>query len=91
MSDLNIDNKPAFPVTDRNADFFITELAHMSESYDRQYANVSRRLTVLEQNSKESYDDDPTKMIGSIVGIMIAMQLLPVIVDMVKAWRQPKA
>jgi len=90
MSDLNVDNKPALTVPDRNADFFITELAHMSESYDRQYANVSRRLTVLEQNSKESFDDDPTKMIGSIVGIMIAMQLLPVIVDTIKAWRQPK-
>jgi len=77
--------------TDRNADFFITELAHMSESYDRQYTNVSRRLTVLEQKNKSDYDDDPTKMMASVVGIIIAMQLLPVIVDMVKAWRQPKA
>lgn len=87
MSEETIETK-----TDRNADFFITELAHMSESYDRQYTSVSRRLAVLEQNAKGSYDDDPMKMMGPVIGIIIAMQLLPVIVEAVQAWRgKPKA
>jgi len=74
-------------IKDRNADFFITELVNMSGTYERQYASLSRRVATLEQNAKGQYDDDPMKGIGTVIGIIVAIQLLPVIVEAIQSWR----
>ncbi len=81
------------PIQDRNADFFITELAHMhdeTEKYKSHLISVSKRVSVLEENAKGSYDDDPSKMMASVVGVIVLMQLLPVIVEMIQNWRGKK-
>jgi hypothetical protein len=48
---------------------------------------LSRRITDLENAARGHHNDDPLGGMGSLLWIMAALTLLPVVLDMVKTWR----
>jgi hypothetical protein len=64
-------------------DFFIKELAHMEQDSVKMYTSLSRRIAALEQKGKSS--DDPEKMIIQVIGVMLLLQMLPVVVDIIRS------
>lgn len=72
--------------TPKGADFFISELAHMEQENVRRYMALSTRLASLERKGKTS-SDDPMNMLGSVILVMVVLQVLPVVIDLlVRKW-----
>ncbi len=63
---------------------WLTTMADMQIQADQRYAHLSRRMSALEQKGK-SIGDDPEKMIGSLFMILMVINLLPLLIDMVRA------
>jgi len=54
---------------------------------ERRYNSVARRLTELEDKSP-SREDDPMKAIGSMIVVMVLLQVvLPLVGEMIMRWR----
>lgn len=66
----------------------------MADLYERmsrvetRNVEMSRRVTSLEDRNRGLLDDDPTKLITSmVVGMLVLQVILPMIMDMVAKWR----
>ena len=70
-----------------SVEFFINELARMDSAHERFRENVARRLVILEERTKGSPDDDISKMMGTVLLVLIGLQLLPIVLDMVRSWK----
>jgi hypothetical protein len=67
--------------------FFINELARMDAAHERFRENTARRLVILEERTKGTPDDDVSKMMGTVLLVLIGLQLLPIILDMIRSWK----
>lgn len=70
-----------------SVEFFINELARMDATQERFRSNCARRLVALEEKSKGGADDEVTKMMGTVLLVLIGLQLLPVVLDMIRQWK----
>jgi hypothetical protein len=94
--EMKVEEKQSTLPTDVAIDrteFFIAELASMSSQHDKEilyYRNLATRVTILEQKGK-SVGDDPEKMLGMFFLVMGVLQLIPMLIDVVKACRSSES
>jgi hypothetical protein len=66
-------------------------IADVSGDEQRHHADVTRRLRILEAGAQIRTNDDPMHAIGGIVLAIVVLQVgLPLLVDLIAAWRIKK-